>query len=64
MSIMESTKDTSKLIFSTWISVTGWPELSPPKRLDQSKNVTVRTFQILSGVVYEHIFWPKVAKKC
>ena len=33
------------------------PELSSPKPLDQSKNVTVRTFHIWSGIVHEHIFW-------
>ena len=31
-------------------------ELSPPKLLDQSKNVTVRTFHIWPGIVHEHIF--------
>ena len=31
-------------------------ELSPPKILDQSKNVTVRTFHIRPGSVHEHIF--------
>ena len=30
--------------------------LSPPKPLDQSKNVTVRTFHIWPGSVHEHIF--------
>ena len=31
-------------------------ELSPPKPLDQSKNVTVRTFHTWPGSVHEHIF--------
>ena len=31
-------------------------ELSPPKPLDQSKNVTVRTFHIWPGIVHEYIF--------
>ena len=30
--------------------------LSPPKPLDQSKNVTVRTFHTWPGSVHEHIF--------
>ena len=38
-------------------------ELSPPKPLDQSKNVTVRTFHTWPGSVHEHNFWPKFAKK-
>ena len=44
-----------------WVS--GHLELSPPKMLDQSKNVTGRTFHICPGIVHEHIFWPNVAKK-
>ena len=31
-------------------------ELSPPKPLDQSKNVTIRTFHTWPGSVHEHIF--------
>ena len=31
-------------------------ELSPPKPMDQSKNVTVKTFHIWPGSVHEHIF--------
>ena len=31
-------------------------ELSPPKPLDQSKNVIVRTFHTWPGSVHEHIF--------
>ena len=37
-----------------WVS--RYLELSPPKPLDQSKNVTVRTFHIWPGIVLEHIF--------
>ena len=37
-------------------SVCLFVELSPPKPLDQSKNVTVRTFHIWPGIVHEHIF--------
>ena len=33
-----------------------YPELSPPKPLDQSKNITVRTFHTWPGSVHEHIF--------
>ena len=33
----------------------GRPKLSPPNLLDQSKNVTVRTFHIWPGIVHEHI---------
>ena len=38
--------------------VSGYMELSPPKLLDQSKNVTVRAFHIWPGSVHEHIFLP------
>ncbi len=34
----------------------GYLELSPPKPLDQSNNVTVRTFHSLPRIVHEHIF--------
>ena len=30
--------------------------LPPPKLLDQSKNVPVRTFHSCPGIVHEHIF--------
>ena len=33
-----------------------YPDLYPPKPLDQSKNVTVRTIHIWPGIVHEHIF--------
>ena len=40
--------------------VVGWfgiyLELSPPKTMDQSKNVTLMTFHIWPGIVHEHIF--------
>ena len=38
-------------------------ELSPPKPLDQLKNVTVRTFHICPGIVHEHIFSAKSCQK-
>ena len=37
-----------------WLAI--YLELSPPKPLGQSKNVTVRTFHIWPGIVREHIF--------
>ena len=37
-----------------WLAI--YVPLSPPKLLDQSKNVTVRTFHIWPGSVHEHIF--------
>ena len=37
-------------------SLAGRVLLSPPKPLDQSKNVTVRTFHTWPGSVHEHIF--------
>ena len=37
--------------------------LSPPKLLDQSKNVTVRTFHTWPGSVHEHIFLAKSFQK-
>ena len=37
--------------------------LSPPKPLDQSKNVTVRTFHTWPGSVHEHIFLAKSCQK-
>merc|ERR1712020_801855 len=40
--------------FTGWLSI--YLELSPPKPLDQSKNVTVRTFHIWPKSVHEHIF--------
>ena len=48
----------SKLTLSPWISVTVFMEPFPPKPLDQSKNITVRTFHIWPGRghLYEHIF--------
>ena len=36
--------------------------LSPPKLLDQLRNVTVRTFHICPGIVHEHICLTKVNK--
>ena len=36
-----------------WVSV--YVPLSPPKPLDQSKNVTVRTFHIWPGSVHGHM---------
>ena len=50
------------LIFSPWVSVTGYVcgyvfvSLSPPKPLDHSTNVTVGTFHIWRGSVHEQIF--------
>ena len=44
-----------------WLCV--WLELSPPKPLDQSKNVTVRTFHIWPGSVHGHIFLAKSCQK-
>ena len=40
--------------FSATVSVCLSVGLSPPKSLDQSKNVTVRTFHIWPGSVHEH----------
>ena len=55
------------IFINTLISVTGCVCLSvsrsPPKPLDQSKNVTVRTFHIWSGIVHEHIFLAKSCQK-
>ena len=41
-----------------WLSIylSIYVPLSPPKPLDQSKNVTVRTFHTWPGSVHEHIF--------
>ena len=43
--------------------MTVFVELSPPKPLDQSKNVTVRTFHIWPGSVHGHIFLAKSCQK-
>ena len=40
------------------------PDLSPPKPLDQSKNVTVRTYHKLGEDKNGPKNWPKIAKKC
>ena len=37
-----------------WLAI--YLELSPPKLLDQSKNVTVSTFHIWPRIVHDHIF--------